>query len=64
MKLSDALHGVKILETNCGMDKEVFQVSNDSRNTRAGGIFAAVMGIESGLHRIRFAPRSTRARSA
>lgn len=55
MKLSDALHGVKILETNCGMDKEVFQVSNDSRNTRAGGIFAAVMGIESGLHRIRFA---------
>ena len=53
--MSDALNGVEIVRAGCDMGADVARVSNDSRNITRGSVFVAVMGADSGIHRIRFA---------
>lgn len=56
MKLSEALKGIDIVARNCDMDIEVVSVSNNSRKVSRDGIFAAMMGADSGVHGIKYAP--------
>ena len=50
MKLREILSGMEILESNVDMDTEISGVSYDSRRTRPGDLFVAVVGFESDGH--------------
>ena len=50
MKLREILSGMEILESTVDMDTEISGVSYDSRRTRPGDLFVAVVGFESDGH--------------
>ncbi|MCM1148980.1 MAG: UDP-N-acetylmuramoyl-L-alanyl-D-glutamate--2,6-diaminopimelate ligase [Butyricicoccus sp.] len=50
MKLREMLSGIEILESAADMDAEIGGISYDSRHTRPGDLFAAVVGFESDGH--------------
>ncbi len=59
MKLKEALLGVEILSSSCNFDEEVSDIVNDSRKAVPGSIFAAVMGAQSGISRLKYARAAT-----
>ena len=50
MKLRDILKGIEILESAADVDAEIGGISYDSRHTRPGDLFVAVVGFESDGH--------------
>lgn len=50
MKLGEILSGIEVLECAAGMDTEISGISYDSRHTRQGDLFVAVVGFESDGH--------------
>lgn len=51
MKLSELLKNVKIKECHAELDTEIGGISYDSRNTKAGDLFVAIVGFESDGHK-------------
>ncbi len=51
MKLRELLCGIEVLEVHADLETEIGGVSYDSRQTRAGDLFAAIAGYETDGHR-------------
>ena len=45
MKLKELLSGLEILSATADMEREIYGVSYDSRNTRPGDLFVAMTGF-------------------
>ena len=50
MKLKELLKGLEILETNVDLELEIENVSYDSRNTKPGDLFVAMIGFATDGH--------------
>ena len=50
MKLKELLKGLEILETNVDLELEIEHVSYDSRNTKPGDLFVAMIGFATDGH--------------
>ena len=51
MKLRELLCGIEVLEVHADLETEIGGVSYDSRQTKAGDLFAAIAGYETDGHR-------------
>ena len=50
MKLKDLLKDIDIIEMTASMDAEISGISYDSRKTKSGDAFVAIVGFESDGH--------------
>ena len=50
MRLDNILKGIEVLETAGCLDKDITDVTSDSRQCSAGSLFIAIDGFESDGH--------------